>query len=88
MRALVIFCLLCITASTALAADLINLDKKAYTFKAQDGGLISTNKIRANSSIYGLCTPGNSCKITLKGRTVSFTSNSKLQIQGGKISLR
>lgn len=79
-------CLLCLVPSVALAADLINMDAKAYSFKFKDGNVSSNRKVRARGSLYGLCTPNSQCQITLKGQTVNFDSNARIKIEGGKLS--
>jgi hypothetical protein len=47
----------CVCSSTVFATDVINQDNKAYTVKVQGEGKlgVSTHKINANGSMYGLC---------------------------------
>lgn len=79
-------CVLVLSAPAARAADLINQDNKAYSFKMFDGNISSNRKIRARGSLYGLCTPNSQCKIVLAGQTISFDSNARIKISGGKLS--
>lgn len=80
-------CLLCLGAGAAFAATLSNRDNKAYTFKVNDGGVISTKRIGPKTTMYGLCTPNSRCEISIKGKTVKFNSDSRLKIERGKLGL-
>lgn len=76
---------LCICSSAALATDVINQDNKAYAVKVQGEGKlgVSTHKIGANGSMYGLC--GYSfCSFEIPGHRVMANKNGRLMIRGGK----
>jgi hypothetical protein len=71
-------------SATAFAADIRNNDTKGYKFKLFDGNISSSRSIRPRGSLYGLCSPSNTCKVVLNGRTsMTFNANSKLKIEGG-----
>lgn len=75
----------CLAVGQALATDVINQDNKEYTIKVQGEGKlsISTHKVRAGGSIYGLC--GYSfCTFEIPGQKVAANKDGRLMIRGGK----
>jgi len=76
---------LCLGSSAVSATDVINQDNKPYAVKVQGEGKlgVSTHKIGANGSMYGLC--GYSfCSFEIPGHRVMANKNGRLMIRGGK----
>jgi len=76
---------LCLCSSAVSATDVINQDNKPYAVKVQGEGKlgVSTHKIGANGSMYGLC--GYSfCSFEIPGHRVMANKNGRLMIRGGK----
>jgi hypothetical protein len=73
------------TGATAIASDIINQDKKAYTVTVVDGGYTAKYTVKAGSTQYGVCTSGP-CTFKIAGSSVTATKNDKVVIKNGKIA--
>jgi hypothetical protein len=73
------------TGATAIASDIINQDKKAYTVTVVDGGYTAKYTVKAGSTQYGVCTSGP-CTFKISGSSVTATKDDKVVIKNGKIA--
>ena len=85
MTKLMVAVLLSSTGATAMASDIINQDKKAYTVTVVDGGYTAKYTVKAGSTQYGVCGSGP-CTFKIPGSSVTASKNDRLVIKNGKIT--
>ena len=69
----------------AHGTDVLNQDKKPYKLKVQEEGksFISTYRIYAKGSMYGLCN-ASFCSFAIAGSKIVAGKNDRIMIRDGK----